>query len=258
LDRGFFRRGDPRESLEKGAVRSMNHESKSGFIARNGVLTLVLACALLIATLCAAASAAGRGGDEQENGEDQVPEYVLGPGDTFSVRVWGYADLEQEVFIPPSGSAIVYPIGELKAAGLTASELDEFITKKLTKYLKQDPEVTVIPTTYVHSEVYVLGEVGAPGLYPFSGKMTVLAAVTRAGNPTPRAAIQQVSITRPDQTDPAKARIIIVDLDSVIHKGEASNDIDLRPGDIVYVPDVISAAQHGKDASPAANGGGQE
>jgi len=165
------------------------------------------------------------------------------------VRVWGYDELEQEVFIPPSGVAILYPIGEVKASGLTTSELDEVITKGLTRYVKQQPEVTVVPMTYVHSNVYVLGEVGNPGLYPFTGKMTVLDAVTRAGNPSGRAAIQQVTITRPDPDNSEKAKIIVVDLDSVIHKGEAGNDIDLRPGDIVYVPDVISAAQRSKGAA---------
>jgi len=208
----------------------------------------------VIAGLAVAATMAITAGPALASWDDgEVPDYVLGPGDRFSVRVWGYADLEQEVFIPPSGVAIVYPIGELEASGLTASELDEVITKRLKKYVTQDPEVTVVPMTYIHSEVYVLGEVGSPGLYPFSGKMTVLAAVTRAGNPTPRAAIQQVRITRPDRTEPDKTRIIVVDLDSVIHKGEAEKDIDLLPGDIVYVPDVISAAQRRKGASPEAN-----
>ncbi len=236
----------------------MNDENKRSFLARSVVSTLLLACVLVIATLCVAASARGQVRDNDEKGEDEIPEYVLGPGDKFRVRVWGYIELEQEVFIPPSGVSIVYPIGELKAAGLAASELDEVITAKLKKYVKQDPEVTVIPMTYIHSQVYVLGEVNAPGLFPFSGKMTVLEAVTRAGNPTQRAAIQQVRITRPDRTNPEKTRIIVVDLDSVIHNGEAGNDIDLRPGDIVYVPDVISAAKHGKGKSPGANGSGRE
>ena len=238
----------------------MNRENKSGILARNGILTLALACVLLISTFAAGQTAkpARQSGDNNEKDEDQVPEYVLGPGDRFSVRVWGYAELEQEVFIPPNGAAIVYPIGEIKASGLTASELDKSITKALKKYLTQDPPVTVIPLTYIHSEVYVLGEVGSPGLFPFSGKMTVLAAVTQAGNPTPRAAIQQVRITRSDPDDPEKAKIITVDLDSVIHKGEAENDIDLRPGDIVYVPDVISAAQRGKETSPEAEDSRQQ
>lgn len=175
--------------------------------------------------------------------ENEVPEYTLGPGDTFQMRVWGYNELQQEVFIPPNGVATVFPVGQIKAAGLTASKLDEVITSKLKKYVKQEPEVTVIPTTYVHSQVYVLGEVGSPGLYPFRGKMTVLEAVTRAGSPTSRAATQQVRITRPGKDNFDASRTIIVDLDSVIHKGEASNDIKLHPSDIIYVPDVISAAQ---------------
>jgi len=43
----------------------------------------------------------------------------------------------------------------------------------------------------------------------------------------------------------------MVDLDSVIHKGEASKDIELRPGDIVYVPDVVSAAQRSDETAEA-------
>jgi len=179
--------------------------------------------------------------------ENEVPEYTLGPGDTFRMRVWGYNELEQEVFIPPNGVATVFPVGQVNAAGLTASELDKVITTKLKKYVKQDPEITVIPTTYVHSQVYVLGEVVNPGLYPFRGKMTVLEAVTRAGSATSRAAIQQVRITRPGKDNSDASKTIIVDLDSVIHKGVAANDIKLRPGDIIYVPDVISAAQRDKD-----------
>ena len=203
----------------------------------------------LIALLCAFASVAAQGGDSDRKDEDPIPEYVLGPGDRFRVQAWGYEDLDQEVFIPPSGIAVVYPVGDIEAAGHTASELDLAISEALREYVKQEPLITVTPVTYIHSQVYVLGEVNTPGLYPFAGKMTVLEAVTRAGNPTPRAAIQQVRITRPDPENPDKGQIIAVDLDSVIHKGEASKDIQLRPGDIVYVPDVVSAAQHTKETA---------
>jgi protein involved in polysaccharide export with SLBB domain len=191
-------------------------------------------------------AAAGEATDKS-NDEDKIPEYTLGPGDTFRMRVWGYNELEQEVFIPPNGVATVFPIGPIKAAGFTASKLDELITEKLSKYVKEAPEVIVIPTTYVHSQVYVLGEVGSPGLYPFRGKMTVLEAVTRAGNYTARAALQQVKVTRPERDNAGTSNIIVVDLDSVIHKGLAVNDIQLHPGDIVHVPDVISAASRNND-----------
>ena len=217
-----------------------------------GRLVLSIGCLLFIVTCsgialaAATASKPSSGTRDKSVSDDQIPEYSLGPGDRFRIRVWGYDNLEQEVFIPPSGVATVFPIGQIKAAGLTASELDKLVTNELMKYLKQKPEVTVIPLTHVHSQIYVLGEVGRPGLYPFLGKMTVLEAVTRAGNPTTRAAIQQVTITRPATDNPEKSTMIIVDLDSVIHKGEAANDIQLRPGDIIYVPDVISAAQRGR------------
>jgi protein involved in polysaccharide export with SLBB domain len=215
-----------------------------------GKLALLLGWLLLIAVTCSGAVLAATGtprsaGEARDKNvtENELPEYKLGPGDRFLVRVWGYNELEQDVFIPPNGVATVFPVGQVKAAGLSASKLDELITTKLKKYVKQDPEVIVIPTTYVHSQVYVLGQVGSPGLYPFRGKMTVLEAVTRAGGPTLRAAIQQVRITRSGKDKPDASKTIVVDLNSVIHRGEAANDIKLHPGDIIYVPDTISAAQ---------------
>jgi len=226
----------------------MNHERTLKFPAGGRLFTVLTGSTLIIMFLCGLAYAAAQDSAADKQEEEPIPEYVLGPGDRFRVRVWGYEDLDQEVFIPPSGTAVVYPIGDIQASGHTASELDEIISDALRKYLKQQPSViTVTPLTYLHSQVYVLGEVGSPGLYPFAGKMTVLEAVTRAGNPTPRAAVQQVRVTRPDPKNPDKAKILVVDLDSVIHKGEASKDIQLRPGDIVYVPDVVSAAQHNKE-----------
>jgi len=226
-------------------------ERMNGRTERNALLALAVCVIAVVLVSSYAWAAEGDSAEVRSSAEgskvdrdaEEIPEYVLGPGDTFRVRVWGYDNLEQEVFIPPRGVATIYPIGQVKTAGLTASQLDELITNKLVKYLTQKPEVTVVPMTYNHSQIYVLGEVNSPGLYPFQGKMTVLEAVTRAGNPTARSAIQQVRITRQDPSNPAKSKIIIVDLDSVIHKGEASKDIQLRPGDIVYVPDAFSAAQ---------------
>jgi polysaccharide export outer membrane protein len=221
----------------------MSHKGETRLFTL-GRPALFFGCLLLSIVTCSGdvLAAAGKTSDKGQD-EDRIPEYTLGPGDTFRVRVWGYSNLEQEVFIPPNGVAMVFPVGEIKAAGLTASQLDQIISEKLRKYVKEEPEIIVIPTTYVHSQVYVLGEVGNPGLYPFRGKMTVLEAITRAGNPTSRAAIQKIRVTRPKKDNPGTSKIIIVDLDSVIHKGLAANDIQLHPGDIIHVPDVISAAQ---------------
>ena len=221
----------------------MSTKGKTRFFAL-GRPALLLGCLLLAVVTCSGYVLAAAGeAREKEQAEDKIPEYTLGPGDTFRVRAWGYNELEQEVFIPPNGVAMVFPVGKIEAAGLTASKLDEIITEKLKKYVKEEPEIIIIPTTSVHSQVYVLGQVSNPGLYPFRGKMTVLEAVTRAGGHTTRAAIQQVRVTRPDTDNPNASKIVNVDLDSVIHKGKAANDIKLRPGDIIYVPDTFSAAQ---------------
>lgn len=86
-------------------------------------------------------------------------EYTLGPADVLEVRVWGYEDLKQLITIPPNGVPTVYPIGKLKASGLTPTEYQDVISEALQKFVKEIPSVTVTVTVleYNYYRVYVLG-----------------------------------------------------------------------------------------------------
>lgn len=66
-------------------------------------------------------------------------------------------------------------IDELKAEGLTPSELDSILTEKYSKTLRH-PEVAVIVKEFAGQKVYIGGEVNSPGLIPISGKLTSLQA----------------------------------------------------------------------------------
>jgi polysaccharide export outer membrane protein len=168
-------------------------------------------------------------------------EYVLGPADVIEVKVWGYEDLQQVVTIPPNGVATFFPVGKIKVSGLTPSEVEEVFKEKLKTYVKEIPSVTVIVKEYNYYRLYVLGEVNKPGLYPYPGRITVLEAITMAGTYTRRAEITRVSVVRIDKKDPTIARVATVNLRDIIRKGDVSQDIVLRPGDIIYVPGSIMA-----------------
>ena len=164
-------------------------------------------------------------------------DYVLGTGDVLEISVYGQeeAGLSQMVIIRPDGKISFPLVDDVQAAGLTPMQLDEAITKKLSKRIP-NPEVTVSVADFPSSEyqVYVLGEVGMPGVFPIHGEMTLLEAVTMAGSPTKNAYLERVHVVRGGLKDPT---IMSINLNNIIKHGQVNKDIVLKPGDIVYVPE---------------------
>lgn len=164
-------------------------------------------------------------------------DYILGTGDVLEISVYGQeeAGLYQMVIIRPDGKISFPLIDDIQAAGLTPSQLDEVITKKLASRIP-NPEVMVAVMEFPSSEyqVYVLGEVGAPGVFPIHGEMTLLEAITLAGSPTKNAYLDTVHVVRGGLKNP---NIMTVNLKNIIQYGQVNKDMVLQPGDIVYVPE---------------------
>jgi len=164
-------------------------------------------------------------------------DYILGTGDVLSISVYGQEDagLSQAVIIRPDGKISFPLVDDVQAAGLTPQQLDEAITEKLSKRIP-NPEVTVSVTDFPSSEyqVYVLGEVGMPGVFPIHGEMTLLEAVTLAGSPTKNAYLDRVHVVRGGLKKPT---MISLNLKNIMYRGQVDKDIVLQPGDIVYVPE---------------------
>jgi polysaccharide export outer membrane protein len=183
-------------------------------------------------------------GFEQETGigkgvpkaAEEPARYILGTDDVIRIDVARHTDISIEVPISPDGS-IMYPlIGEVMAGGLTKYQLARELTERLSKYYI-DPQVTINVTRYQSKKVYVLGEVFRPGYYPMKGNsMTVLEAITEAGLPTLTASLRRVHIINPDPTDPLSRRI---NLFALLYEGKTDQNVELYPGDILYVPSTV-------------------
>jgi polysaccharide biosynthesis/export protein len=93
-----------------------------------------------------------------------------------------------------------------------------------------------LPVPDIENTVYVFGQVGKPGIIPFTRNMTVLRAIINAGNFTSAASPARTSVKR--QTG-KKIETINVNLDRVMSGGDKSQDIDVQPGDVIYVPRAI-------------------
>ncbi len=121
--------------------------------------------------------------------------YHLGPGDKLRIMVFGQDGLSNTYMVDAAGNVALPLIGAVRASGQTDRELSGAIAARLRNGFIRDPQVAVELEAY--RPFYILGEVTAPGQYPYVPNMTMETAVAIAGGFTPRASHQRVLLTRP-------------------------------------------------------------
>ena len=183
--------------------------------AAAGALALVLAIAL--------ATGAGAAPVDQKG-------YLLGPGDSVDVTVYGQADLSQTVTIKPDGMIALPLVGEVKAAGRTTAQLEQDLAKVYLKYLKA-PAVSVKVSQFRTTRIYVLGQVAHPGQYELKPSAGILELLAAAGGTTTRADLAKAVLIR-DKTETTQ-----LDLLGAI-KQSKDPAISLQPDDVLYIPET--------------------
>ncbi|MEP2726943.1 polysaccharide biosynthesis/export family protein [Roseibium sp.] len=158
--------------------------------------------------------------------------YRIGPLDVLSVNVFQEPELTFEKLEVDAGGTLAFPlIGDVQAAGKTASQLSEEITERLnTRYLR-NAQVTVLVSSSVSQNITIEGNVVEPGVYEIpGGSTTLLQAIARAKSPTRTARTSEIAVFRMVGGERMGA---VFDL-SEIREGRAS-DPELRGGDVVVV-----------------------
>lgn len=128
----------------------------------------------------------------------EIPEYHLGAGDKIRVITYGEDSLTGEFFVSGAGKVSLPLIGEVDAAGLSLPEFSKAVEEKLKQGYLKDPRVSAEVLNY--RPFYILGEVNAPGTYPYTNALTVKNAVATAGGFTYRANQKKVYIKRADDS----------------------------------------------------------
>lgn len=146
--------------------------------------------------------------------------YRLGSGDRVRVTVYGQPELTGEYAVDGSGQMSYPLVGQIRAGGLTAHELEQALIGKLSPGYLKNPSISVEVLTF--RPFYIVGEVRAPGSYPFVSGMSVLNAVALAGGFTYRARENSFYVTRTAE-DGSKNKIT------------AGADATILPGDIITV-----------------------
>lgn len=206
-------------------------------------LTSRLMTCVLIATLYACASDSPVTSDtsltKEQAVSETISEYRIGVDDTVNVNVWRNPELTITVPVRPDGKITMPLIGDVRAAGLTPVEVAAGIQKLLQNFIR-DPNVTVI-VTELHSHEYltrlrVTGAVNTPISLNYRPGMTVLDAVLAAGSINTFAAPNGTKLYRKVA---GKTHMVNIRLGDILFEGRLDSNIDLRPGDIITVPERV-------------------
>lgn len=162
-------------------------------------------------------------------------EYTIGPENVLMIDVYYGRDknLSRKVRVSSKGFITFPLLGEVEVGGLTVADLEGKLTDLLEKDYLVNPQVSVFIEEY--STVSILGQVKKPGSYEIKGKLSVVELISLAGGFTKIAATNDVKIIR---TNPdGRKNTIKVKVNDIINKGREEEDVWLKPGDIVTVPE---------------------
>ena len=167
-----------------------------------------------------------------------APTYVIGPGDALDVFVYLAPELSTTGLpVRPDGRISLPLAPDIVAAGRSPTQLASDITVRLQPYVI-DPNVTVMVRNFVGSpaqQVRIIGEATQPRTLPYREGMTVVDAIVEARGLTRYAAGNRAEIIRRD-TPGATPRSLRVRLDDLMRGGDISQDVPLRPGDTIVIP----------------------
>ena len=167
---------------------------------------------------------------------------TLGRGDLLNVSVYDEPDLTiNAIPVRPDGRISFPLVGDVMTEGLTVSELNNELTKRLSRFILS-PKVSVIVQEFNSQQFTIFGEVVKPGVYPLKTDISITEALAGAGGLN-KGQFRATSVELADLTHAFIARkgeVLPVDFVRLIRQGDLRYDISLQSGDYIYIPSGLS------------------
>jgi protein involved in polysaccharide export with SLBB domain len=157
------------------------------------------------------------------------PDYVIGPGDTIHLIIWGSVQGEYSQTVDRNGQIALPKIGVVHVSGLTFRQLQEVMEREFARqYNNFQMNVTLDNLRTIR--VYVVGQAAHPGSYSISSLSTLINALFAAGGPSTSGSMRDIQVRR-------QGRVIVhFDLYDFLIRGNKSKDIRLMPEDVIFIP----------------------
>jgi polysaccharide export outer membrane protein len=187
----------------------------------------------LFVYFCLLSCALGSPGDTAPPFATRAPRYLLQPSDVFEVQYRYTPEFNQVVTVQPDGFVSLVLAGEFQVSGLSVDVLTNVLLERSAARLR-DPQVSVALKEFVKPHFFVAGEVTSPGQFDLKGPISALQAVAVAGGLKNSAKHSQAILYRRAGRDIASATL--VDLKRIATIAGHEEDVDLRSGDVLFVP----------------------
>jgi polysaccharide export outer membrane protein len=197
------------------------------------VLTVLCASAIALLELTGCASGAAYPPAPRSA---QTPDhrYKIGPLDSLNIVVWRNPELSSTVTVRPDGRISTPLVPDVPAAGKSPSELAQEIQNELQRFIR-DPVVTVVVGSFQGTfgeQIRIVGEATRPQSVPFRQQMSLLDVMIQAGGLTDFADGNGAVLVRGSEG----GKQYSVRLKDLLKRGDISANVDVKPGDIIIVP----------------------
>lgn len=160
-------------------------------------------------------------------------EYTVGDGDVVAINVYENPDLSTTVRVSANDTIRVPLIGEVNVKGLSVSEVAARLEKLLADGYLVNPQVDVFVKEYRSKKAIILGQIKNPGLYELRGGTTILEFISTAGGVTSE--VGGTATIKRKTTEAGENDQTVIDLESLIKKGDTAFNLPIRDGDSVYI-----------------------
>jgi polysaccharide biosynthesis/export protein len=200
------------------------------FVATGVLATAAVLCAQQPAPLPAASTQPSSQAPQLE----QRPRYQIKPGDIIELNLPLQNDFNQTLIVAPDGYVSLKGVGDFYAEGKSLPELRQALMTTYSGIL-HNPIVNVGLKDYQRPFFIVNGEVAHPGKFELRENITVTEALAIAGGATQEAKCSQLLLFRQMQGG-TMVEVRKLDMKKMYKKGDLTEDVPLRPGDLIFVP----------------------
>src|SRR6266850_1134578 len=170
--------------------------------------------------------------------------FTLGPGDKLEIELLGEPTSRNTTIVAPDGKIYFNLLTGLDAWGLTLAQAKQRLESELGKYVRQQPQVSMVLRGVESKRVWVLGRVQVPGVYPLATPVTLLEALSVAGGTLSLSSFRDQSAAgmTEELADLRRSfvlrqgKLLPVDFQRLLNQGDVSQNIYLQPDDFVYFP----------------------
>lgn len=160
-----------------------------------------------------------------------TPDYVIGPGDEILIRAWGQVDIDYRAVVDRNGMINIPKVGTLNVSSIKYQDLEGYLKTAIGRVFRNF-DLTVTLGQLRSIQVFVVGQARRPGSYTVSSLSTLVNTLFASGGPSVKGSMRHIQLKRANQL------VTEFDIYDLLLKGDKSKDVQLLPGDVIYIPPI--------------------